>query len=289
MSDHQIHPGTEIGYVRLKVSNLENSIAFYREVIGFQVKEQEGLVASLTAADGVHPLLILEEVPDALIMPEPRPTTGLFHFAILLPERNMLGIALRHMLEKRIALGQADHLVSEALYLSDPDNNGIEIYWDRPRDEWKRDSRGSIQMTTDPIDWEGLIEEAGDTPWTGLPIGTKIGHMHLQVANIEQAKQFYCDVMGFDVITNYGSRALFISAGGYHHHIGMNTWAGTNLPEAPSNATGLDYYSLVFSDQAALEVTLTRLREAGIAVVQQSKVWYVQDSSGISVLLTVKS
>ncbi|MCR8641194.1 VOC family protein [Paenibacillus sp. N1-5-1-14] len=287
MTKHQIHANTLIGYVRIKVSNMARSIAFYQEIIGLDVKEQVGNVAYLTAKGDVNPILVLEEVADAIVMPEPRPTTGLFHFAILVPTRESLGITLRHLLEKRVGIGQADHIVSEALYLSDPDNNGIEIYWDRPREDWKRDSWGNITMATDPIDWEGLLALAEQKPWTGLPSGTTIGHIHLQVADIEQAKQFYCDVMGFDLITNYGNRALFISAGGYHHHIGMNTWAGVGLPVPPANATGLDYYSLIIPDQAALDATIARLGEAGAEVTKREDGYLVRDTSGISILLSV--
>lgn len=163
----QIHPGTELGYVKLKVSRLERSVSFYRDVIGFQVLKQDGKTAEFTV-DGKNPLLIIEEIPNAVVLPE-RSAAGLYHFAILLPNRKQLGMAVKHLIRAGIELGQGDHLVSEAFYLSDPDQNGIEIYRDRPREGWKRDEQGNYVMGTEPVDVQGLLEEADGHEWQGLP------------------------------------------------------------------------------------------------------------------------
>lgn len=260
---NRIHPRSEIGLVQLKISNMETSLRFYQEVIGLKLVRREGAIAELSA-DGVHPLVVLEE--NQLFQKQRnRRTSGLYHFAILLPDRQSLGIALRNLIRHQIPVGQGDHLVSEALYLDDPDGNGIEIYADRPRDTWKRDEHGGIIMTTDPVDVSGLMAISEGISWQGMPAGTKIGHIHLHVGDLHIAEHFYCDIIGFDRITTYGDAALFISAGGYHHHIGLNTWAGKGAPPAPEQAAGLRYYSILIPEEASLQEILNRLEAEGIA------------------------
>lgn len=271
---NKIHPQTEIGLVQLKISNMETSLRFYQEVIGLKLIRREGAIAELSV-DGVNPLLILEENP-LFQKQRSRRTSGLYHFAILLPDRQSLGIALRNLIRHQIPVGQGDHLVSEALYLDDPDGNGIEIYADRPRDTWKRDEHGGIIMTTDPVDVSGLMAISEGLSWQGLPAGTKIGHIHLHVGDLQVAEHFYCEVIGFDRITTYGDQALFISAGGYHHHIGLNTWAGKGAPPAPEQAAGLRYYSIHIPDGASLQEILTRLETEGTAFAK------LEDQQGIA-------
>lgn len=258
---NRIHPQTELGLVQIKISNMENSLRFYQEVIGLKLIRQEGAVAEL-GVDGIHPLLVLEQ--NALFQKQTsRRTSGLYHFAILLPDRLSLGAALRNLIRHQIPVGQGDHLVSEALYLDDPDGNGIEIYADRPRDTWKRDEQGGIIMTTDPVDVSELMAISEGVSWQGMPVGTKIGHIHLQVSDLRVAEHFYCEVLGFDRITTYGDAALFISAGGYHHHIGLNTWASKGAPPAPEQAAGLRHYSIVIPDKSSLQEIQSRLEAEG--------------------------
>ncbi|MCQ6559670.1 VOC family protein [Paenibacillus mendelii] len=280
---HQLHPDIELGELKLKISNLERSLQFYQDVVGFQIKSKQAGRAVLTA-DGEHPLLILEEIPDAVIVPK-RTMSGLYHFAILLPTRRDLGIALRRLIDSGIHIGQADHLVSEALYISDPDQNGIEIYRDRPRESWQRDANGNYKMTTDPIDWDGLLDESKDSSAERLPSGTTIGHVHFHVGDLQKAKAFYCDLLGFDIAADLMRHmgALFISAGGYHHHIGLNVWAGANAPAAPANGTGLAYYTIVVPTRAELETIVERFRKADVPVREQGQAWFVIDPSGIEV------
>jgi catechol 2,3-dioxygenase len=282
---HQIHPNTEIGEVHLKVSNLERSIKFYREVVGFKVLKQTDKVAELTV-DGAHIMVVLEEIPNADVLPR-RASTGLYHFAILVPTREALSLSLRNLMQYDIRIGQGDHLVSEALYIADPDNNGIEIYADRPRETWKSDAQGRILMASDPIAWQSLIDEAGEQVWEGLAPNTIIGHIHLHVADLQSSEQFYCGLLGFEVMAYMADSALFIAAGGYHHHIGLNTWAGTTPP--PDNAVGLQYYTIVLPDAAELEKILTVLTSAGITVVQQEAGSFVRDPSGNGILLVAVS
>ena len=278
-----IHPATTMGAVYLKVKDLENSVKFYREVIGFKILKQTEYTVELTA-DGSNSLIILEKIPDAVILPR-KNTTGLYHYAILVPTRKDLSLSLRNLIKYDIHVGQADHLVSEALYIADPENNGIEIYVDRPREEWIYDDQGRVKMAVDPIEWQGLIDEAGDAEWNGLAQGTVMGHVHLHVADLKQTEQFYVGVLGFDIMAYMANSALFISAGGYHHHLGMNVWAGIGAPQPPDNAAGLLYYTIVSPNKEGLDSVLTKLRDAEIVVESHEAGWFVEDPSKNRILL----
>ena len=231
-----------IGGVSLTVRNLERSVAFYRDVLGFRVGQRSSVEAALSA-DGARTLIELHERADAV--PRPRRCTGLFHFAILVPNRAALGRSLRRLVERDWPLsGAADHLVSEALYLSDPDGLGIEIYRDRPRETWKRVG-GQIAMATDPLDLQSVASEPGaELPWTGLEAGTVIGHVHLYVASLVEAERLYCGIVGFEPMVRAYPGALFVAAGGYHHHLGLNTWMGEGAPPPPETAVGLRWFSV---------------------------------------------
>jgi catechol 2,3-dioxygenase len=278
-----IHPETVIGQVKLKVTDLERSVAFYRDVVGFKLLKLDNQAAELTV-DGNSPLVFLEEIPGGVVTPR-RSAAGLYHFAILVPDRQSLGLSLRNLIASGISTGQADHLVSEALYITDPDNNGIEIYADRPRSTWKRDVNNEYIMAVDPIDWDGLLNEAGDEAWSGLPEGTRIGHIHLHVSDLKQARQFYCGILGFELLAHMENSALFVAAGGYHHHIGLNVWAGIGTPLAAANASGLAYYTIVLPNEAELDTIASRLAEAGIPVNNAGNHRVVHDPSGIEIHL----
>ncbi|MDK8181914.1 VOC family protein [Paenibacillus sp. UMB4589-SE434] len=256
-----IHPKVMIGHVHLLVADLENMTRFYRDVIGFKIAEQHAQKVTFTA-DGRKPLLVLEQ-REGLIL-KPQRTTGLYHFAILLPERADLARALLHLAEQKTPMqGASDHGFSEALYLSDPEGNGIEIYADRPRSDWE----GRVEQvgTTEALQVEDLLRAAeGNESWLGLPEQTIIGHIHLHVGNLKEADRFFVGQLGFKIEMSMADHALFIAAGGYHHHIGLNTWAGTERP--PANSTGLYLYSLLFPDLAVLNQTVSRLQQLGIPV-----------------------
>lgn len=281
-----VDPATHVGLVSLTVSDLARSLRFYGEVLGFSVAERHNGRA-LLAASGAP---LLELVEQAGARPKPPRTTGLYHFAVLLPSRADLGRSLRRLAEMRWRLqGAADHLVSEALYLADPDGNGIEIYRDRPRPDWPVRG-GQVQMATDPLDSDGILGElAGDDrPWSGLPAGTTMGHIHLHVADLKQAEAFYCGVLGFEVMQRSYPGALFVSAGGYHHHLGLNTWAGAGAPPQPAGTAGLRYYSVALPDAEALSRLVERVRAAGIAVEARGDSWRLRDPSSNGLRLTAE-
>ncbi|WP_379141518.1 VOC family protein [Paenibacillus sp. sgz500992] len=282
-----LHEGVQIGLVQIRVSNLERSLAFYQNVVGLKILRQTGRQVEMTA-DGQRVLLILREIEGAQILRR-NSAAGLYHFAILVPDRPSLGLTLRNLIDSGIHIGQGDHLVSEALYIQDPDNNGIELYRDRPRDTWKRDAEGDYIMTTDPVDADGLLAAAEGLTWNGLPAGTVIGHVHFHVGDLDQAKKFYVDALGFEPTTHYGDSALFISAGGYHHHMGLNIWAGQGAPAAPSDAPGIDYFTLLLSSRQELAEVTERMREAGYTVTEADGILSLKDPWNIGLKLVVNS
>ncbi|GAC1395075.1 MAG: VOC family protein [Chloroflexota bacterium] len=261
----RIDPATEVGLVSLTVADLARSLAFYPGAMGFALLER-GVGSAVLGAGGI-PLLLLTEQHGA--RPWGGRAAGLYHFAILVPTRLALGRWLRHWLAAGYPVpGQGDHLVSEALYLSDPDGNGIEIYRDRPRDTWTW-SGGQVRMATDPVDLRGLLAEADahGEPWAGLEAGTRVGHVHLQVGDIAQAARFYHEVLGFDIVARMPS-ALFVSAGGYHHHIGLNTWHSLGAGPAPAGTAGLRFFTLALPDEEARSAVLARVGAAGLAATR---------------------
>lgn len=249
-----------VGSVRLQVSDLQQSIEYYERVIGLRVHGASDDTATMGAHGGERPLVSLHTAPG--IRPASRGAFGLYHFAILLPDRAALGRFVGHLGELEVSAGAGDHLVSEAFYLYDPDGLGIEVYADRPRETWRRNGR-ELVMTTDPVDVNDLVRAAGDAPWSGMPAGTIIGHVHLHVGTIPEAAAFYADAVGFDVTTAAYPGALFLAAGGYHHHLGTNTWAGPDArPPADDDARLLEWSIEVPGDDDVAEV-MRSLREAG--------------------------
>lgn len=282
-----IDPATEIGLVSFTVSDLARSVAFYTQALGFALLDQQDGTATLGVAG--TPLLLLTERAGAAPWPrEGRSYTGLYHLAILLPTRADLGRWLRHWLERGLPLpGQGDHRVSEALYLSDPDENGIEIYRDRPRDEWHWVD-GQVRMGSDPVDIRGLLadaERAGE-PWNGLPDGTRLGHIHLQVGDIAQAAAFYHDILGFDIVAQMPT-ALFMSAGGYHHHIGANIWHSAGATPAPAEMVGLRFFTITFPTEEARQTVVARMTAAGLTPTRAGDLVAVQDPWQNTLLLRV--
>ena len=243
----EISARTSMGPVHLTVSDLERSLAFYRETLGLAVLGRDDGRTSLGA--GERELLVLFEEPGA------RPAyghTGLYHFALLLPERAHLATWLAHVARERVPLaGLSDHFVSEAIYLSDPDGHGIEVYWDRPREVWE--GKVAERMTTLPLDTQGLLGELEDPvsePFDGLAAGTAMGHVHLKVASIAPTVGFYRDRLGFGLMAEYGHQAAFLAAGGYHHHLGANTWECAGAPSPPPGTAALRHATIVLPDEA---------------------------------------
>jgi catechol 2,3-dioxygenase len=254
---------TKIGRVQLRVSDLRRTLAFYHDLLGFRLLKRSDASTALSATGQQPELIRLVEHPGALR--KPRQTTGLYHVAIRFPSRRALAAGFRRLLDGRWPFqGFSDHGVSEALYLADPDGNGIELYVDRPRESWGRQD-GQIAMTTQPLDLDALLGELDPDapPWTGIDTGTDIGHVHLQVSNLAHAEAFYNNLLGLEVTQRSYPGALFLSAGGYHHHLGVNTWAGEGAPPPPPNAVGLISFGLELPDEASWQTLVTRLQAAG--------------------------
>jgi catechol 2,3-dioxygenase len=282
-----IPPDTSIGKVRLRVADLDDLTTFYERVVGLQAVARGGEVTRLGAADG-EPLIELVGAPDA--PPAPSFSTGLFHLAILVPERAELALSLQRVAAAGWRLtGASDHLVSEALYLQDPEGNGIEIYRDRPREEWRRNG-DELAMATLPLDIESILGEldSSEGQANGMPRGTTMGHVHLQVADIPAAERFYNRALGLDVTVRSYPGALFLSAGGYHHHIGLNTWQSEGAPPPPEGSLGLDRYELELPSAAERDSAADRLADEGAEPQRLDEGVLATDPSGNRVLLTAR-
>ncbi|HEU4587140.1 MAG TPA: VOC family protein [Gemmatimonadales bacterium] len=283
---------TRVGPVQLQVSDLGRSLDYYRQVLGMRLLRQDGGRATLGAQLDPTPLIELVERPGARPVPR-RGQLGLYHFAILLPDRQALGRFVRHLASVGARAGASDHLVSEALYLHDPDGLGIEVYADRPRSAWRvhETARGrELAMSTEPLDLDGLVRAAGDAPWTGMPPGTVMGHVHLHVGDLDRAAAFYHAALGLDAVVWSYPGALFLSAGGYHHHLGLNTWAGPNAaPATPSDAQLLEW-TLLLPEPGAARRAAERLGQAGFdAEPSGAASWTVSDPWGTRLRLTAST
>jgi catechol 2,3-dioxygenase len=282
-----IDPDTMIGAVALTVSDLERARAFYADALGLAATAlDDGSIA--LGAPGERPLILLQG--DLSAPPLDRHATGLFHLAVLVPSRQDLAFALARLAEARWPLdGASDHLVSEALYLSDPDGNGIEIYRDRPRADWRR-SNGQLEMATLPLDLRGLLAELpADGPMQrSAPPGTRIGHVHLQVADLHEAESFYSGVLGFDVTVRGYPGALFVSAGGYHHHIGLNTWHSRGASPAVPGSIGLRAFDVELPNRDALDRVMSSVRDAGLSLELVDGSAGIRDPSGNLVVLRAR-
>ena len=277
-------PDTSLGSIRLNAGDQDSLADFYEQTVGLRQLGSRDGVAALGADEG-QPLVELLPTPGA--PPRPAGTTGLFHLAILVPSRLELSRALRRVTESGWRLtGASDHLVSEAIYLRDPEGNGIEIYRDRPRAEWHR-ADGEIEMDTLPLDLEGVLGELADddSPPGGMTTGTRLGHVHLNVADIAASERFYAGALGFDVTVRGYPGALFVSAGGYHHHVGLNTWMGEGAPPPPPGALGLDRFEVVVPAAADLDAAEQRLTDGGVQTERGDEGLTAVDRSGNRVLL----
>jgi catechol 2,3-dioxygenase len=294
----RIHPETAIGRACLVTGQADVLSAFYRQRIGLrELGSRDGLLMGA----GERALLVLQQNPEAR---RAQGEAGLFHLALRLPDRPALAAALRRLLDTGTALeGFADHLVSEAVYLRDPEGNGIELYCDRPREAWF--AGGALRMDTLPLDVEGLLAElpSGGGSAAALPPQTVMGHVHLRVSDLGATERFYTEALGFQLMLRFGSQAGFVSAGGYHHHVGFNTWGGPFAPrsegpgfEEASGApaagqpdarqpAGLGYFSIRVPDERELERTAGRLRGRGAGVEAEAGRISVRDPSGIRVLV----
>jgi catechol 2,3-dioxygenase len=294
---HRLPAATRLGAVRLQVADLARSLGWYRRVLGLEPLDREALeaapidrsprhlerpgrVARLGAPGAGAPLVELHERPGAAPVPR-RGRLGLYHYAILLPDRPSLGRFLRHLTEIGERAGMSDHFVSEALYLTDPDGLGIEVYADRPRGDWWHEDR-QLTMTTIPLDVEAVLGAAGGERWSVMPSGTVLGHVHLFVADLERAATFYHAGLGLDKTVWSYPGALFMSAGGYHHHLGVNTWATGAVPAGPDEARLLEWEVIVPSVRDAAEA-IASIVATGAAVEHSADGGVARDPWGTAV------
>jgi catechol 2,3-dioxygenase len=279
-----ISPLASVGPVHLTVADLARSLDYYATAVGLELIARDHRSASIGA--GGRELLVLVEEPGA------RPAhgfTGLYHFALLVPERRDLARWLTHAAQSRVPLtGLSDHFVSEAIYLSDPDGHGIEIYWDRPREVWE--GQVGNRLTTGPLDTVSLLGELAEPPrevFEGLPAGTVMGHVHLKVADVAEAIAFHRDALGFALMAQLGLQAAFLAAGGYHHHLGANIWESAGALPPPPGTAALRHWTLVLPDAAERDLVLARLERAGHGVADAGTEPVATDPSGNAVVLAL--
>ncbi|HET9636263.1 MAG TPA: VOC family protein [Gemmatimonadaceae bacterium] len=289
IADHGIKPreyrlpeATHLGRVRLQVADLERSVVFYESVLGFRTIRRTADTASLGPHGEDREIVHLRQLRTARPVPR-RGLLGLYHFAILLPDRASLGRFLAHLAEISHYAGMSDHFVSEALYLTDPDGLGIEVYADRPRDAWRYDER-QLFMTTNHLNVDDLIAAARGEQWTGMPPGTVLGHVHLYVGDIDKAEAFYHDALGFDKVVWSYPGALFMSAGGYHHHLGTNTWA-RGAPAASDADARLLEWEIVVPTRADAKAAAEHVRAKGYPVKEEEGEWILTDPWGTNLRL----
>lgn len=285
---HQLPSDLSVGAVHLRVRSLDDSLRFYENTLGLtSLRLADGGVA-LSPGPDAAPILRLSQ--DPLATPQPPGGAGLYHFAILLPDRRELARAFLRVRSAGWSFqGFADHAVSEAVYLSDPEGNGIELYADRPRDRWERRS-AEIYMTTRPLDLRGLLAEAdpAESRSAGLPPGTRIGHVHLKVSDLTAAESFYAGLLGFDVTNRSYPGAMFFGAGGYHHHIGTNTWESHGGAALSSRAIGLIEFTLELSGRAGVGGLRQQLGRAGWDTWDADAGWRTRDRDGIAIQVRLR-
>ncbi|MFB6161524.1 MAG: VOC family protein [Haloferacaceae archaeon] len=277
--DGELPPSTRVGRAALRVADLGATVAFYRDVVGLAVLREDGEGATL----GVEGTALVELRADADAPDRPGDAAGLYHVAVRLPSRGALGDALERVREHGRLEGASDHRVSEALYLADPEGNGVELYRDRPRSEWPVAADGTVRMDTLPLDRDALAAAADGG--SSAPSGTDVGHVHLEVTSLPAARAFYVDALGLRVRQAWDSSALFLAAGDYHHHVGLNTWQGRSTP---ATGRGLAWFELVVPDAAALDDARARLRTHGADVTPVEGGIAVADPDGIAVRLVAE-
>ena len=260
-SGFRLPDATRLGPVRLQVADLARSLRYYEETLGFRLTSRDGTTARLSPHGDDRVLVELHERTGARPASR-RARLGLYHFAILLPDRAALGRFVEHLATSGTRAGSADHLVSEALYLTDPDGLGIEVYADRPRAEWRRSGQ-ELLMGTEPLDIGSVVASARGEPWSGMPAGTTIGHVHLHVGDLEKGAAYFAGALGFDRTVWSYPGALFLAAGGYHHHLGTNTWAGPQASAPGPDDARLLEWTIEVPDERAIDALERSLRGAG--------------------------
>ena len=293
-TEFSIHPATRMGHISLTVANLDNQIAFYQQVMGFKLHWREENRAGL--GGGGADLLRLTEEPN---VKKYRGVTGLYHVAYLFPNRRELAIAMARLFALKYPNSPTDHIMTKTTYLDDLEGNGIELYCESPEDGWMgnengkyiaRRADGSLSNGREPLDVDALFSHLKEDEKldVSIPPETRVGHVHLHVRNVEEAVDFYHGILGFDIMGVAKAFQMgFVSAGGYHHHLGLNTWQGEGAPPPPADAVGLSYFTIELPDQKALEDVIARIDKAGIASNQTDDGLLIQDPSQNGVVLRV--
>ena len=269
-----------ISRVDLRVRDIERAVSFYRDVVGLEPAESNDGRAALRGADGS---VVVGLNADGVDSPAKRNATGLFHTAFRYADRATLGLALARLVEARLEVGAGDHGVSEALYVDDPDGNGVELYWDRPRETWPPPAPGQrVAMYTAAVDLRGLLDEGGRREGAGDP--PVIGHVHLQAKDVEETTRFYVDGLGLDLMARMGASAAFLASNGYHHHIGANTWNSLGAEPAPRNHAGLDRIVFEVTSPIEIETARTRLEATGVAFGAANGALVVRDPNAVELV-----
>jgi catechol 2,3-dioxygenase len=282
---HRLHAEATLGAVRLQVADLARSRAYYERVVGLRPIASDATSVTLGAHGDPTPLVVLHHRQGAAPVPT-RGRLGLYHFALLLPDRSALGRFIAHLAKLGAYAGMSDHLVSEAVYLTDPDGLGIEVYADRPRESWRVANR-TLEMATNTLDAADLVRASHGVEWTGMPAGTRIGHVHLFVNDLDAAERFYHDGLGLDKVLLDFPGALFMSAGGYHHHLGTNNWAAGAPRAQPGDARMLEW-SVILPKEADVDATARALEKAGATISRTDGDVVVEDPWGTMVRVTAK-
>lgn len=285
MPQFKLDSEMRLGPVSLKVKDLGLMLSFYEKDLGLVVLRRDGGIAELGASGSAEPILVLEHAPNG--EKAPVDAAGLYHYALLVPDRRSLAAAYLVIGNAGITFdGFADHLVSEALYLTDPEGNGIEIYTDRARSEWKFDEDEQVEMATQPLDIDSLLGEVAKAPRDELKAiaeGTRVGHVHLKVTDLQRSMAFYRTVLGMDVMRYYGN-AAFLSVGRYHHHIGMNTWESLGGKPLEKNWVGLEHVTITVPRENLKELS-SLLADSPIAHNDGDRQLFISDPDEIELVL----
>lgn len=284
-SDFKLNSQMRLGPVSLKVMDLGLMMSFYERDLGLTVLRRNADLVELGPASSADPIIVLRQVTDA--QKAPADAAGLYHFALLVPDRRNLAAAYFSLGNAGVIFdGFADHLVSEALYLTDPEGNGIEIYNDRPRSLWKFDEAGYVQIATQPLDINSLLKEMSGKPQESLKAiaeGTRVGHVHLKVTDLQRSIAFYRDILGLDLMNYWGS-AAFLSVGQYHHHIGMNTWESLSGKPVKKDWAGLEYVTITVP-QDNLNQLSSKLADSQFVHIQSPQRLFISDPDEIEFVL----
>lgn len=272
-------PTTHLGYITLSVIDLEKMTNYYQTMLGLEVLKETSNEVLL----GVKDRAIVNLKKDLSTIKAYQRQSGLYHLAVLLPTMKDFASYLLYVNDLKLIEGLSDHGVSNAVYFTDPEGNGIEVYADFDPKNWPR-KNGEVEMVTEQVDVEKLLK-LNPKPFTKMSEGTVLGHVHLHVSDLEVAKKFYVDGLGLDLIQKFGGQALFLSYGGYHHHLGLNTWLGSNVKNRDDKQSGIESYTFIYNDEKTLEDTVKKLRDHGYDVLNNDNFYTVKDPFNIKINL----